>query len=94
METTEERKEIQQLIAAGKEKGFLTFDEVNDALPPDVYSPEEIDDMMMLFAQLLIQIVDTKKEGEALAKKNGEDEGSKPIRRKAPRSSPSGGDAG
>ncbi len=34
-----ERKELQQLIDLGKSKGFLTYDEVNDALPADVVAP-------------------------------------------------------
>ncbi len=56
------RKEIEQLISMGKEKGFLTLGEVNDALPPDVLSADEIDDMMMMFRQLEIQVVDESKE--------------------------------
>ncbi|HEX5773395.1 MAG TPA: RNA polymerase sigma factor region1.1 domain-containing protein, partial [Geomobilimonas sp.] len=36
--------EVKQLIDLGKEKGFLTYDEVNDLLPPDIVSSEQIDD--------------------------------------------------
>ncbi len=50
--------EVRRLIDMGKEKGFLTFDEVNNALPPGVLSSEQIDDMMMLFVELGIEIVD------------------------------------
>ncbi len=62
MTSTAKRKELQQLIAMGKNKGFLTLSEVNDALPPDVFSPEDIDDMMMMFVQLDIRVVDEAKE--------------------------------
>ena len=50
--------EVRKLIDMGKEKGFLTYDEVNDTLPDGVLSSEQIDDVMMLFAELGIQVVD------------------------------------
>ena len=34
---------IKQLIAKGKEQGFLTYAEVNDHLPSDIVDPEQID---------------------------------------------------
>ena len=61
MTTTANRKELQQLITMGKTKGYLTLAEVNDALPPDVLSPIEIEDMMIMFDQLEIEIIDEKK---------------------------------
>jgi len=39
---------IQQLIRVGKERGYLLYDEVNDKLPSDVTSPEEIDNLLSL----------------------------------------------
>ncbi len=51
--------EVKQLIDLGKEKGFLTYDEVNDILPPDVVSSEQIDDVMSMFGELDIEIVDS-----------------------------------
>jgi RNA polymerase primary sigma factor len=50
--------EVRKLIAMGKEKGYLTYKEVNDALPPGVLSSEQIDDMLMLFEELDIQVVE------------------------------------
>ena len=50
--------EVRKLIDMGKEKGFLTYKEVNDSLPDGVLSSEEIDDVMMLFGELGIQMVD------------------------------------
>ena len=49
--------EVKQLIDMGKEKGFLTFDEVNDILPPDI-ATEQIDDVMGMFGELDIEIVE------------------------------------
>ena len=37
---------VGQLVALGKERGYLLFDEVNDILPPEVHSPEEIDNLL------------------------------------------------
>ena len=51
--------EVKQLITIGKEKGFLTYDEVNDILPPDIVSPDQIDELMMMFGEMDIEIVDS-----------------------------------
>jgi len=50
--------EVKQLIDLGKEKGFLTFDEVNDILPPDI-ATEQIDDVMGMFGDMDIEIVES-----------------------------------
>ncbi|MFA6823954.1 MAG: RNA polymerase sigma factor region1.1 domain-containing protein, partial [Geobacter sp.] len=50
--------EVKQLIDLGKEKGFLTFDEVNDILPPDI-ATEQIDDVMGMFGEMDIEVVET-----------------------------------
>ncbi|RME44344.1 MAG: RNA polymerase sigma factor RpoD [Deltaproteobacteria bacterium] len=52
-------KEVRKLISLGKERGYLTYDEVNDILPPDVLSSDQIDDVMMLFGEMDIEIVDS-----------------------------------
>src|SRR5512138_1682696 len=52
-------EEVKQLIDLGKEKGFLTYDEVNDILPPDMVSSEQIDDVMSMFGEMDIEIVDS-----------------------------------
>ncbi|NMO23289.1 RNA polymerase sigma factor RpoD [Pyxidicoccus fallax] len=56
-----ERKEVKDLLAAGREKGFLTYDEVNDALPADIVSSDQIDDVMSMFGDNDIEIVDAQK---------------------------------
>ena len=50
--------DVKQLIDIGKEKGFLTFDEVNDILPPDI-ATDQIDDVMGMFGDMDIEIVDS-----------------------------------
>jgi len=56
-------EELDRLISMGKQKGFLTYDEVNDALPSDIVSLDQLDDIMMMFGSLDIDIVDSAKAG-------------------------------
>ena len=58
MSNQERLHEVKQLISLGKEKGYLTYEEVNDFLPPDVVTPEQIDDIMMMFGETDIDIVE------------------------------------
>ncbi len=51
-------KEVKQLIHLGKEKGYLTFEEVNDVLPADMTSEEDIDDVMLMLDEMDIEVVD------------------------------------
>ena len=70
-------KEIQQikhLIAKGKVTGFLTFDEVNKALPVEVSTPEQVEEIIFIFDSLDIAIVDSEKEGKKLAMSPAEPE--------------------
>ena len=53
--------ELDKLIAMGKQKGFLTYDEVNDALPSDIVSLDQLDDIMMMFGAMDIEVVDSAK---------------------------------
>ncbi len=52
--------EITKLIANGKSKGFLTYDEVNQGLPDNILSSEQLDDLMMMFGEMDIKIVDSE----------------------------------
>ncbi|HYB72912.1 MAG TPA: RNA polymerase sigma factor RpoD [Candidatus Sulfotelmatobacter sp.] len=51
-------QEVKALIALGRKKTFLTYEEVNDHLPEGVTSPEKIDEILMLFDELGIEVVD------------------------------------
>lgn len=57
MAKNDKRREVRQLISLGREKGYLTYEEVNGVLPPDAVSPEQIDDLMLLFGELDIELV-------------------------------------
>jgi RNA polymerase primary sigma factor len=52
-------KGVKKLIDLGKEKGYLTYDDVNDMLPSDIVSPDQIDDVMSIFGEMDIEVVDS-----------------------------------
>ena len=56
-------EELDRLISVGKQKGYLTYDEVNDALPSDIVSLDQLDDIMMMFGSMDIEVVDSAKAG-------------------------------
>jgi len=64
-----EIKEVQQLIHLGKERGFLTYEEVNDALPDDLVSPEQLDDVLSMFDEMDIEVVGDEEEAKVVKKK-------------------------
>ena len=64
-----ESDEFKKLITLGEEKGFLTYDDVNDLLPSDVISSDQIDDIIMLFGEKNIDIIDSDKGAKLVVKK-------------------------
>ena len=52
--------EVKQLISLGKEKGFLTFDEINEVLPEEAATSDFLDEIMTLLSQLKIDVIDHK----------------------------------
>ena len=61
MSIEEKYDEIRQLISIGKEKGYLLYDEVNELLPADLTSSEELDDLFSTFGSAGIEVVDSEK---------------------------------
>jgi RNA polymerase primary sigma factor len=57
----EKYDEVRQLIAVGKEKGYLLYDEVNEMLPSEITSSEELDDLFNAFGSAGIEVVDSDK---------------------------------
>ena len=55
-------KELTELIALGKEKGHLTFEQVNNILPVDIVSSEEIDEILGILGDENIKLVDSEEE--------------------------------
>jgi RNA polymerase primary sigma factor len=69
---------IKKLVAKGKERGFITMDELNSALPEDKSSSEQIEDVMAQFSEMGINVVENEESeeaaGAAAAKTESEDE--------------------
>jgi RNA polymerase primary sigma factor len=63
-------EDVEKLITMGREKGFLTYEEVNDALPDNVVSPDQLDDVLSMFDDMDIEIVDDQKSAELAKKKD------------------------
>ena len=53
--------QVSKLISLGKEKGYLLYDEVNDLLPSDVHSAEDLDDLLLMFDNAGIEVLDSPK---------------------------------
>ena len=64
--------EVKKLISIGKEKGFLTYDELNSTLPAEVVSSEQFGSIMTMFGEMDIEIVDAP-EGERAQKNRSAD---------------------
>ena len=60
MSLEEKYDEVRQLITIGKEKGYLSYDEVNDLLPAEVTSSDELDDLFTTFGNAGIEIVESE----------------------------------
>jgi len=71
-------EEIKTLIERGKERGFLSYEELNDFLPNDVVSPEYIDEILLILDEKGIELVDEhqieEENGEFFLKSEDEEE--------------------
>ncbi|HEX4643825.1 MAG TPA: RNA polymerase sigma factor RpoD [Candidatus Acidoferrales bacterium] len=61
----EKYDQVRQLVAMGKERGYLLYDEVNDILPAEVHSSEEIDDLLSTFEKYGIDIYEDQAAAKA-----------------------------
>ena len=59
MSIEEKYDEVRQLITIGKEKGYLLYDEVNELLPSEITSSEELDDLFNTFGSAGIEVIDS-----------------------------------
>src|ERR1700684_1184469 len=74
---------VKRLIAKGKERGYITFDELNAVLPAEQNSSEQIEDIMAMLSEMGIQVVESE-EGEdpevaSLTKKEAADDDEGPA---------------
>ncbi|MDA2927166.1 hypothetical protein MYX78_08035, partial [Acidobacteria bacterium AH-259-G07] len=55
---------VKELMNLGKEKGYLLYDEVNDALPDDIKSSKDLDSIFYLFGDAGIEVIDSEQQLE------------------------------
>jgi RNA polymerase primary sigma factor len=72
--------QVGKLMTLGKEKGYLLYDEVNDLLPSDVHSAEDLDDLLSMFDHAGIEVLESPKaKSEDASSDKGEEEPSEDV---------------
>ena len=73
-------KAVKQLLAKGKKQGYLTYDEINELIPEEMLSPEQIDETLIMFDENEIEVIDEKTEKKLMTQKK--DRGKRVLREK------------
>ena len=81
----ESERKKRELITMGKAKGFLTYDEVNEHMPENIVSSDQMDDWLSAFSGEGIEIVDSSSKLKVAEKGDAEAEAAKRKRRPRPR---------
>ena len=55
---------VKKMIAEARERGYITYDQLNQVLPPDQVSSDQIEDVMSMLSEMGIQITEDDEEGE------------------------------
>src|SRR6202007_620364 len=64
---------VKKMIKQAKKRGFVTFDQLNEVLPSDSTSPEQIEDIMSMLSDMGINVTEADDEGEDDSDKGGDD---------------------
>ena len=62
---SKQAQQLKDLIAKGKEKGFLTYSEVNDHLPNGIVDPEQIEDIVNMINDMGISVFEKAPDSES-----------------------------
>ncbi|TNE91216.1 MAG: RNA polymerase sigma factor RpoD [Deltaproteobacteria bacterium] len=73
MTVSKELSEVQQLIHMGKTRGYVTYEEMNNVLPTHLVNSEQLDDVMIMFSNMDIEVVNEARK-RANAARRGRDE--------------------
>ncbi len=65
---------VKKMVAKGKERGYVTYDELNKALPPDEVSSEQIEDTMAMLSEMGINVVENEEQEETATETTDEEE--------------------
>lgn len=71
-ENTQQQSRIKELIARGKEQGYLTYSEVNDHLPDDISDPDQVEEIIQMINDMGIKVYETAPDADQLMMTDGE----------------------
>ncbi|MEM5529064.1 RNA polymerase sigma factor RpoD [Gammaproteobacteria bacterium AS21] len=71
-DTSQQQSRLKELIAKGKEQGYLTYAEVNDHLPEDIADPEQVEDIIRMINDMGISVSEVAPDAETLLMKEGD----------------------
>ncbi|MCS6797919.1 MAG: RNA polymerase sigma factor RpoD [Myxococcota bacterium] len=77
------RREVQQLVDRGRAKGFLTYDEINEALPAEMVTAEQIDELLQVLGEHQVEVVDQPSQARRTLQRRAEGTGGEPASRGA-----------
>ena len=66
MSTQEQQSRLKELIARGKEQGYITYAEVNDHLPDEISDPDQIEDIIRMINDMGITVYETAPDADEL----------------------------
>jgi RNA polymerase primary sigma factor len=69
---SKQQSRLKDLIARGKEQGYLTYSEVNDHLPEDIADPDQVEDIIQMINDMGIQVVEVAPDADALLMSDGD----------------------
>ena len=58
------KQDVKKFVAKAKEKGYVTYDELNKALPQDQVSSEQIEDIMAMLSEMGINVIENEEQEE------------------------------
>ncbi|MCH1519936.1 MAG: RNA polymerase sigma factor RpoD, partial [SAR324 cluster bacterium] len=62
-----EKKLIKELVSDGREKGFVTIDDINESLGDETPSPEQLEKIFNIFAEMDIEVIDSEKKMDVVS---------------------------
>jgi len=72
MSGNSQQSRLKDLIARGKEQGYLTYSEVNDHLPQDIADPDQVEDIIRMINDMGIQVVEVAPDADSLLMSDGD----------------------
>ena len=68
----QQQSRLKDLIAKGKEQGYLTYSEVNDHLPEDISDPDQVEDIIQMINDMGIQVFEVAPDADELLMSEGD----------------------